>query len=157
MKITTRKANYQDLLAIHNLVVELAIYEEAEDQVSATIQDYQNDFKDGLFECLVACINDEVVGMMLYYMTYSTWRGRMLYLEDFVVKETHRKKGFGQLLFNDFMKIADEKQVKLVKWQVLDWNTPAVQFYEKNKATIEKNWWNVKIFTDKDLIINNLK
>jgi len=149
MKISIRKANYEDLPAIYNLVKELAVYEEAGDQVSATLQDYQTDFEEKLFECLVATSDGVVIGMMLYYMTYSTWRGRMLYLEDFVVQEAYRKTGVGQKLFDAFMALAEEKKARLVKWQVLDWNEPAINFYKKNKAIIEKNWWNVKIFTPK--------
>ncbi len=78
-------------------------------------------------------------------MTFSTWKGKMLYLEDFVVKEAFRKKGVGQVLWNKYIDIAKEKDCALVKWQVLDWNEPAVKFYEKNGATIEKEWWNGKI------------
>jgi len=83
--------------------------------------------------------------MALYYMTYSTWKGRMLYLEDFVVQEAFRKAGIGQQLFDGFLQEANNKGCKLVKWQVLDWNVPAIKFYEKNKAIIEKEWWNGKI------------
>ena len=147
MKPKVRTAHFEDLPAIYSLVKELAIYEGGGDEVSASLEDYQNEFKANLFECLVA-INDteEIIGMMLYYMTYSTWKGRMLYLEDFVVRETYRKMGVGQHLFDAFLKVAKDKKARLAKWQVLDWNTPAVNFYEKNGAIIEKNWWNVKIF-----------
>jgi GNAT superfamily N-acetyltransferase len=140
-----RLAERQDLPAIHNLVRELAIYEKAEEEFVATLEDYQNDFDAHIFEALVAEEGGQIMGMTLYYMTYSTWKGRMLYLEDFVVGQAFRQKGIGQALFDAFLAKAKEKGCRLVKWQVLDWNTPAVKFYEKNKATIEKEWWNGKI------------
>ena len=78
-------------------------------------------------------------------MTFSTWKGRMMYLEDFVVNPEYRGQGIGQQLFDSFIAEAKAQDCNLVKWQVLDWNEPAVRFYERNKATIEKEWWNGKI------------
>lgn len=147
MEITIRTAIFEDLPQIYQLVKELAVYEEAGDQVTASLEDYEKDFKDQLFECLVALDGTQIVGMTLYYMTYSTWKGRMLYLEDFVVKEAYRKKRVGQQLFDQFKIVAKEKKARLMKWQVLDWNEPAIKFYEKNNAILEKNWWSVKLFT----------
>jgi len=146
MDIHVRKATLSDIPAIHDLVRELAVYEKAEEEFIASQQEYQRDFMDDIFRCQVAEVGDIVVGMILYYMTYSTWKGRMLYLEDFVVKEAFRQKGIGQQLFDAFLTEAREEGCRLVKWQVLDWNEPAVRFYEKNQATIEKEWWNGKIF-----------
>ena len=148
MNLIIRNANFDDLPHIYSLVKELAVYEESGDQVTVNLKDYKNDFNENLFESLVAINNGEIIGMMLYYMTYSTWKGKMLYLEDFVVREEHRNKGVGQQLFNTFIKVAKDKKAKLVKWQVLDWNIPAINFYKKNDAVIEKNWWNVKILLD---------
>jgi len=145
MKTEVRKGLYEDLPAIYSLVKELAVYEKAGDQVTASLADYQNDFSAGLFECLVAESDEGIIGMMLYYMTYSTWKGKMVYLEDFVVNEAYRKKKVGQMLFNAFLSEAENKKARLVKWQVLDWNEPAIKFYEKNEATIEKEWWNCKV------------
>ena len=87
-------------------------------------------------------MDGKIVGIIIYYMTYSTWKGKMLYLEDFVVNQQYRKLGIGQHLFDAFLKEAKDKGARLVKWQVLDWNEPALAFYKKNKAIIEKNWWN---------------
>lgn len=148
MDINIRKAALSDLPAILSLVKELAVFENAGDQVSATIEDYENAFKKSIFESQVAEINGQVVGMTLYYMTYSTWRGKMLYLEDFVISEKHRNKGVGQILFDAFLKEAKRKEVAMVKWQVLDWNEPAIAFYKKYNAIFDKEWWNVKIFFD---------
>lgn len=142
---TIRKGTRGDLSAVHELVRELAIYEKAEHEFTATLSDYQADYEAGIFQTIVAEQDGEVVGMALYYMTYSTWKGRMLYLEDFVVREHFRRQGIGQLLFDAFLAEAKVRGCRLAKWQVLDWNRPAVQFYEKQAATIEKGWWNGKI------------
>lgn len=151
--IVIRLASEADMPAIHALVHELAVYERAPEAHTATIEDYLRDFKAGIFESHVAVNIDEslgkqgeIVGMIFYYMAYSTWKGRMLYLEDFVVTENYRQYGVGQMLFETFLEIAREKECRLVKWQVLDWNEPAIKFYRKNEAIIENDWYNGKIF-----------
>lgn len=144
-QIDIRHANADDLAAIHGLVRELAIYEKEEAAFTATLEDYHRDFADGVFESIVAEYEGEIVGMCLYFLTYSTWKGRMLWLEDFVVKEALRRHGIGQKLFAALQERAREMECRLMKWQVLDWNTPALRFYEKNEATIERNWWNGKL------------
>ncbi len=146
MTINIRKATAADLHEIYNLVKSLAIYEKAEAEVTATIEDYQNDFAAGIFQAHVAETDGKVIGMVLYYMNYSTWKGRMLYLEDFVVYEEYRRFGVGQLLWNELAEEAKRQGARLLKWQVLDWNEPAIKFYKKNKATIEKEWYNGKLF-----------
>lgn len=150
MEIKIRYATLLDMPVIHNLVRDLAIYENAESALTATIEDYKRDFEESIFEVQVAEREGVIVGMILYYMTYSTWKGKMLYLEDFVVKEEYRRFGVGQLLFDAYLNTAKEKKCRIVKWQVLDWNKPALEFYKKNKAIIEKEWWNGKIFLTTD-------
>lgn len=146
MRIIIRKATIADIPAIHELVVALAVYEKEPEAVTATIEDYLEDFEADIFQAQVATIDGKIAGMALYYMTYSTWKGRMLYLEDFVVHAEHRKKGIGQLLFDAVQQAGKDQGCRLLKWQVLDWNEPAIKFYEKNNATIEKVWWTGKIF-----------
>ncbi len=146
MTINIRKATADDLPDIYNLVKSLAIYEKAEQEVTATIKDYQNDFAAGIFQAHVAEMDGKVIGMVLYYMNYSTWKGRMLYLEDFVVYEEYRRFGVGQLLWDELAEEAKRQGARLLKWQVLDWNKPAMKFYKKNNATIETEWYNGKIF-----------
>ena len=146
-----RSATLADMFAVHNLVRELAIYEREEAALTATVADYEKDFQNNVFEVQVAEQAGEIVGMVLYYLTYSTWKGKMLYLEDFVVKESCRGAGIGQQLFDTFLAIARKKDCKIVKWQVLDWNKPALKFYERNQAIIEKEWWNGKIFLTTNL------
>jgi GNAT superfamily N-acetyltransferase len=144
-KIRIRFAESADLEAIRALVVELAIFEKEPDAVLATLNDYQEAFNSGLITVFVAETADEIVGMTLFYDTFSTWKGKMLYMEDFVVKEAYRSKGVGKLLFDKTLAYAQESGCQLMKWQVLDWNEGAVKFYEREGATIEREWWNGKI------------
>jgi GNAT superfamily N-acetyltransferase len=144
MKI--RPATLTDMAACLDLVVELAVYERQPEAVTATLEDYERNFLAKTFDVLVAEQDEKVIGMALFYLTWSTWRGRMMYLEDFVVTESARKSGVGQLLFDAFLAKAKAENCVLAKWQVLDWNEPALRFYEKNEAIIEKEWWNGKLF-----------
>lgn len=143
--VIIRNATPDDLENVLTLVNELAAYENAPNEVWAKLVDYQEGFKEGLFESLVAELEGQVIGTCIYYMTWSTWKGRMLYLEDFIVKKDLRRHGLGQQLFDAFIKRAEELNCTLVKWQVLDWNIPALRFYAKNDAIIEKEWWNGKL------------
>lgn len=144
--VIIRRASRVDLPAIHALVRELAVYEKAEQEFTATLEEYREDFEQNVFEAHVAETGKEIAGMVLYYMAYSTWKGKMLFLEDFVIKKDYRQLGIGQRLFDAFLLEARRRGCRMVKWQVLDWNEPAIRFYEKNNAIIEKGWWNGKIF-----------
>jgi N-acetylglutamate synthase-like GNAT family acetyltransferase len=146
MEVTIRKAQKSDIPQVHELVRELAIYEKAEKEFVAPLQLYYESLESGSIQCIVAECEAKVIGMALYYLSFSTWKGRMMYLEDFVVQSAFRSHGVGQQLFDAFLADAKSQDCTLVKWQVLDWNTPAIKFYEKNKAIIEKEWWNGKIF-----------
>ena len=145
-KLNIRRAEKKDLPAVHRLVGELAAYERAENEFVASLQDYYRDYEAGVFDALVAEKDGTVIGMMLYYMAYSTWKGRMLFLEDFVVDEDYRRSGVGQQMFEALKEEASKRKCRLIKWQVLDWNRPAIEFYEKNNALIETDWWNGKFF-----------
>ena len=144
--VTIRRARIEDMGGILELVKELARFEEAEDQVKTTIEDYEKNFLSGVFDSSVAEIDGKIVGMVLYFVCWSTWRGRMMYLDDFVVQENLRQKGVGQMLFDELFIEAKKRGCKLVKWQVLDWNKSALKFYKKNDSIIEKEWWNGKKF-----------
>lgn len=149
MSIHIRKAVKEDMLAVRDLVIELAIYEKEPNAVTASLNDYEQAFEEQVFEVILAEIDGVVAGIVLFYMTYSTWKGKMLYLEDFVVKESFRKNGIGQKLFDALKEEAIKKEVRLLKWQVLDWNQPAIEFYKKNKSVIESEWLNCKIYFQK--------
>lgn len=146
MEVIIRKATERDISAIHALVRELAEYERGLHLVTTTPETYKKDFKDKVFDAFVADNNGDVVGMALYYLVFSTWRGRMLYLEDFVVRESERGAGIGALLFEAFLEEARRQDVTLVKWQVLDWNEPAINFYKKYNAVFDQDWFDCKIY-----------
>ena len=145
-KVTIRPATEADIPTIHALVYELAVYEKEPEAVFTTPEEYLEDFRNGLFESHVAEMDGKVVGMTLFFMMYSSWKGKMLYLDDFVVNEQYRRYGVGQKLYDDFVDEGRRRGCRLVKWQVLDWNEPAINFYKKNDAIIETGWWNVKKF-----------
>jgi len=140
-----RKANKQDVKGIYDLVKELAVYEKEPESVKTSLADYEVAFEDDLIGAHVAIVDQEIVGMALYYMTFSTWRGKMLYLEDFCVTERYRSQGLGQQLFDAYIQEAKSRGCAMVKWEVIDWNEKAIRFYERNGATIEKHWWDGKI------------
>lgn len=141
-EISIRKAQTADLQAVYALVVELAIYEKEPQAVTASLSDYEQAFKEGWFMSEIAVAHGEVIGMIIYYRSYSTWKGKMMYLEDFYVKPAYRRYGVGGLLFDHFLDLAKQDQCVLAKWQVLDWNEPALNFYKKQNAEIQKGWWN---------------
>jgi GNAT superfamily N-acetyltransferase len=145
-KVSIRPATVNDMPTVHRFVYDLAVYENEPEAVFTSPEEYAEDFNNGLFEAFVAEIDGEIVGSAVYYMAYSTWKGKMLYLDDFMVAENKRQFGIGQQLFDRFIEEAKIRGCRMVKWQVLDWNEPAIKFYEKNKAIIEKEWWNGKIF-----------
>lgn len=142
---TIRKAHRDDLPAILELVRELAHYERAPDEVTATPQMYEDGFEADFFDAIVAEIDSKIVGLALYYKAFSTWKGPMLYLEDFVITRSHRRKGLGTLIFERFLDEARGKKVSLAKWQVLDWNEPAIRFYKKYQSQFDEGWVNVKL------------
>jgi len=146
MDVLVRKVMEKDLPEVLELVKDLADYENAISSVSATLKDYQKGWKSGLFDALVAESNNKVVGLALFYDTFSTWKGKMIYLEDFVVKPDHRGKGIGKKIFDAFLILAKSKGAKLCKWEVLDWNDRAINFYKKQKVVFDKEWWNCKVY-----------
>lgn len=148
MAIEIREVKREELIEVFRLVRELADYEKEPEAVTSTIEDYLNAFDSGLIHSVVAISDGKIVGMTLSYKFFSTWRGKGLFLEDFYIQVEHRQLGIGQMLYDRFIQDAKQMNTKIVKWQVLDWNNPAIKFYEKNKATIEKGWWNCRILID---------
>jgi GNAT superfamily N-acetyltransferase len=123
--IEIREARAEDCDSMVDLITELAIYEKAEKEA-------------------------EIIGMAFYYYKYSTWKGSCLYLEDLVVREACRKEGVGSKLFEAIIRVAKLKKVKRMEWQVLDWNEPAINFYNKYNAELDPEWINGR-FYEKDL------
>ena len=139
--IQIRTATPSDMPAVWQLIYELAVYEKAPEAVVITPEDLLHDgFEKKLFSCIVAELDGEIVGMALYYPRYSTWKGATVHLEDFIVKQTHRKQGIGKLLFDAFVKAAHALNPGRLEWTVLEWNTPAIKFYNKVGATLDPEW-----------------
>lgn len=148
LNIQIRKANLSDIPAVRDLVLELAVYENEPDALKANIDHYLEQYTAGLFNCMVAELDGAIVGMTIYYLRFSTWRGKMMHLEDFYVQQDQRRKGIGELLFEAFIKDSKSQGCKMVIWQVLDWNDLAIGFYDKYNAIYDKEWWNCKLFFD---------
>ena len=144
-----RAAKLGDVQAIFALIQELALYEKAPEQVNNTAEQLRIDlFQSFLCEAIVAENDKEIIGFALYYTAYSTWKGVSLYLEDFYVKENHRNKGIGNMLFEKVVEIAKDKKVKRMDWQVLEWNALALGFYEKKEAELSSEWVNGRLYFD---------
>jgi GNAT superfamily N-acetyltransferase len=145
--MNVRTAKISDVTAIHALIIELAVFEREPDAVINTISSLEADlFVHKRCFAEVSELEGEVVGFALYFFGYSTWKGRTLYLEDIYVKESYRKLGIGQALFNTIVEIAKREGVRRMDWQVLEWNTPAIAFYEKNKALLDGDWINGRLY-----------
>ncbi|MDO6801502.1 GNAT family N-acetyltransferase [Wenyingzhuangia sp. 1_MG-2023] len=142
MNCLVRKGELKDAKAIYSLIEELAVFEREPEAVEVTLKDIEEDGfgKSPKFEVFIGEIDDVVVGMALFYYRYSTWKGTTIHLEDLIVKEAARGKGMGKLLYNQVLKYAQEQQLRRVEWAVLDWNTPAVDFYENSGAVVFKDW-----------------
>jgi len=137
----------KDASTILRLIRDLARYEKAEKEVVITTETLINDgFENGRsFECTVAEIDGNVVGVALYYPRYSTWKGKYLYLEDLIVMERERGKGIGSALLKEVITIAKAQNAARLEWQVLDWNKGAIRFYEKVGATLDNEWINARL------------
>jgi GNAT superfamily N-acetyltransferase len=142
-----RKGTAEDVAEVMQLVRELAEYERAPQEVTNTEEAM---IRDGFgtepaFGLFVAELNGRVIGIALHYVRYSTWKGKMLYLEDIVVKEHLRGQGIRAALFEACLKLCMEKSYAGMTWQVLDWNEPALNFYSKYSATLDSEWVNGKM------------
>ncbi|WP_062053742.1 GNAT family N-acetyltransferase [Aquimarina longa] len=142
MDYVIRTAKEQDMVDVLGLIRELAIFEKEPDAVEITVEELVNEgFRDNpLFHCFIAEVADEIVGIALVYYRFSTWKGRSIHLEDLIVKESMRGTGLGSALYAEVLKYAQSKGVRRVEWVVLDWNTHAIDFYEKTGAKLLKNW-----------------
>jgi GNAT superfamily N-acetyltransferase len=137
-----RKGNPEDMKAVLGLIQELAEFEKEPNAVLITVDDLIRDgfSETPLFHVFVAELDSEIVGIALYYYRYSTWKGKTIHLEDLVVKEKMRGTGLGYALYSEIIKQGQKDNVRRIEWNVLDWNTPAVQFYEKSGAKVLDDW-----------------
>jgi GNAT superfamily N-acetyltransferase len=145
LNVKIRRGVEADLPQVLGLIQELAEYEKAPDAVTNKLEDMRRDgFGPAPIFSFFVLEDDaaNIIGLALYYTAYSTWKGRMLFLEDLVVTEAARRGGYGRRLFEAVVAEAKATGARRMKWQVLDWNEPAISFYKKLGANIESEWLN---------------
>ena len=137
-----RKATKNDMPSVLELIQELATFEKEPDAVVVTVDDLIRDgfSENPLFQCFVAEVDGEIIGMALFYYRFSTWKGKTIHLEDLIVKENKRGTGAGFALYKEIIKQGKAENVRRIEWNVLDWNTPAIDFYEKSGAKVLGDW-----------------
>ena len=137
-----RKATEKDMPFVLELIQELATFEKEPDAVVVTVADLVRDgfSEHPLFHCYVAEKENTIIGMALFYYRYSTWKGKTIHLEDLIVKADQRGSGAGFALYKEIIKQGKKDKVRRIEWNVLDWNTPAINFYEKSGAKVLDDW-----------------
>lgn len=144
--MTIRAAQRVDVPAILELIRGLADYEKAPQEVANTDAGLEADLFDHQHcAAFVAEVENEIIGFALYYTSYSTWKGPCVYLEDLYVLPKHREGGVGSALFDAVVEVARERKVARMDWQVLDWNTPAIEFYKRKGALLDESWVNGRL------------
>ncbi len=152
--IDIRPAKAEDAALLIRFITELAIYEKAENEVVATELDIKNSIfgDDSTTSALICSINNEAVGFAVYFFNYSTWLGQHgLYLEDLYVSPQHRGSGAGKALLKHLAKIALSRNCGRLEWSVIDWNEPAIKFYQSLGAKPQDEWVAYRL-TDKALV-----
>ncbi len=142
MSFIVRKGQKEDMAAVLELIVELAVFEKLPNEVEITEEDL---LRDGFsehpkFDVFVAEQNENIVGAALFYERYSTWKGRIIHLEDLIVTQEKRGLGIGMELYKAVLKHGYDLGCKRITWDVLNWNTPAKDFYKSTGATILEDW-----------------
>nr|WP_321414880.1 GNAT family N-acetyltransferase [uncultured Allomuricauda sp.] len=142
MEYTIREARPTDMEQVLNLIQQLADFEKESDAVEVTERDLvEHGFGDHkLFHCFVADTQNGIAGIALVYPRYSTWKGPAIHLEDLIVSEKMRGSGLGTALLDEVVKYGARLGVKRICWEVLDWNEPAIAFYEKKGANVLRDW-----------------
>ena len=138
-----RSARSEESAVILQLIKDLAEYEKAPDQVEAT----ESDLKATIFGeepkvfCDVVEVDGEIAGMAIWFLNYSTWQGKHgIYLEDLFIKPEYRGRGYGKALLVHLAKLCEEKGYGRFQWWVLDWNSPAIEFYRSLGAEAMDEW-----------------
>lgn len=147
-----REAQRDDEHAIVDLIKELAVYEkEPLSSVKNTPEQLAKDlFDDKICFAYVAEVDEKVVGYAIYYLSYSTWNGVCLYLEDLYVQPEYRDKRIGSALFDAVVNRAKELKVRRMDWQIIHWNEPALKFYRHKNASIDSDWLNGRLFFNEE-------
>jgi GNAT superfamily N-acetyltransferase len=151
--VTIREAGREDVGLILEFIRELAEYERAPDAVKVTAAEL---LRDGFpqhggeryFETVIAEDDGEPAGIALFFPVYSTWRGRSMHLEDLFVRPRFRGRGIGRALLEKTAAIAVERGCVLLFWHVLDWNTPAIEFYKTLGAQPLDEWTRMRVQDD---------
>jgi len=147
MEVIYRFAVKEDMKKILALIKELAIYEKAGNAVTNTTKQLERDgFTEKLFKVIVAEYKQEIIGIALYFPRYSTWKGKCIHLDDIIVTKKYRRKGIGKKLIDLVIKDAKYFGAKLVIWEVLSWNTAAIDFYKKIGAKFDDEWIQCKLY-----------
>lgn len=147
MELNIRRGEKKDLSEVLNLIRELALFEKAPEQVTTTVKEMESDGfgENPAYQLLVAENDKNIVAIAIYFIKYSTWKGKGVYLDDLIVTEKHRGKGIGKKLFERVVEEAFKINAKQMHWQVLDWNEPAINFYKSYNASIEGEWLDCKL------------
>lgn len=147
MKITIRPAVRADCPRMLELVRELATYERAPQEVTVTLEHFEESGfgEHPVYRAFVAEYEGYIVAFALYYIRYSTWKGQRMYLEDILVTEAWRNQGIGRQLFDTLIKEAKDEKLKGITWQVLDWNEPAISFYKRYNPVFDGEWINCSL------------
>mgnify|MGYP000156228886 FL=1 len=143
MEYLIREARIADMEGVWKLIHELAVFEKEPHAVELSVADLERDGfgAQPLFHCYVAeNQSQEIIGIAIFYPRYSTWKGAVIHLEDLVVSQAYRGQGLGNALLKKVVSYAREKQLKRVSWEVLDWNKPAIDFYEAKGAHVMRDW-----------------
>ena len=139
MNLNIRRATTEDFPAILSLIKDLAEFEKAPEKVTNTVE--QMESEQDLFNCFVAENSEHgIIGMAIYFFAYYTWVGKSLYLDDIYVRKEFRGQKTGTGLLKKIFEVANEEGCKRVRWQVLNWNRPAIEMYRKCGAVIDDEW-----------------
>jgi GNAT superfamily N-acetyltransferase len=142
MDFIIRNATAEDMPSVLGLIKELAEFEKEPDAVEVTVEELQNDgfSENPAFKCFVAEANGKVAGTAIVFNRFSTWKGKILHLEDLVVSQEMRGKGIGTALLDRVVQHGHYLGVKRINWEVLDWNEGAIKLYKAKGAKILRDW-----------------
>ncbi len=141
MKI--RPARQDEVGIVLQLIHDLAVYEKAPNEVEATEKELLETIftSDPKVFCDLVEVDGEIAGMAIWFLNYSTWQGKHgIYLEDLFIKPEYRGRGYGKALLKHLAKICDDKGYGRFQWWVLDWNSPAIEFYRSLGAVAMDEW-----------------
>ena len=142
MDFKVRLGKKEDMQAVFNLITELALFEKEPDAVEITVTDLVRDgfSETPKFKVFVAEQEHNIIGIALFYERFSTWKGRTIHLEDLIITKSKQKIGAGKALYTAVLKHAYDNNFNRVAWEVIDWNTNAIDFYKSTGATYLNDW-----------------